>query len=352
MLVHICCSVDSHYFLNRLKAEFPHETLIGYFYNPNIHPKEEYDLRLLDVQKSCATLGIKLIEGEYDDSTWFTAVRGLEESPEKGERCTVCFDYRFTKAASMAKQLGETRFTSTLLQSPLKDKHQLHASLKKISDDSGVSFVFVDYVSHGGREAQNEYALREGLYRQNYCGCLFGLAAQRERSSQPMFEGMSELSPRTLPADALWRQNFYAANGPSEVFRARVLGYRCLLAKLSVNQKTIPSYILAFSTSSKEHFSSDVLTKSHEMLFLRKEGVRLVLLSLFNKVAETTYATVCELLRSPPPYETEIAIRQRLTMNLYDVSPIFIVDSFAQETRYTIDLRYALVPVNAETPIR
>jgi predicted adenine nucleotide alpha hydrolase (AANH) superfamily ATPase len=90
MLVHICCSVDSHYFLARLQETFPDETLVGYFYNPNVHPYEEYVLRLQDVQRSCAALGIALIEGKYDVEGWLSDTKGLEAAPEKGARCAVC----------------------------------------------------------------------------------------------------------------------------------------------------------------------------------------------------------------------------------------------------------------------
>ena len=92
MLVHICCSVDSHFFLEKLQADYPEEMLTGFFYDPNIHPYSEYRLRYLDVQRSCKKLGIDLIEGEYDYETWMDAVRGLEKEPEKGKRCEVCFD--------------------------------------------------------------------------------------------------------------------------------------------------------------------------------------------------------------------------------------------------------------------
>ena len=74
MLVHICCSVDSHFFLEKLQADYPEEKLTGFFYDPNIHPYSEYRLRYLDVQRSCKKLGIDLLEGEYDFETWMDAV--------------------------------------------------------------------------------------------------------------------------------------------------------------------------------------------------------------------------------------------------------------------------------------
>ena len=85
MLVHICCSVDSHFFLEKLQADFPDEKLTGFFYDPNIHPYSEYRLRYLDVQRSCKKLGIDLLEGEYDFETWMDLVRGLEKMNRKKE---------------------------------------------------------------------------------------------------------------------------------------------------------------------------------------------------------------------------------------------------------------------------
>jgi len=125
VLVHICCAVDSHYFLNRLRKDFPNEKLVGYFYDPNIHPYSEYKLRLLEVKRSCKKLRVELIEGEYDFDSWLKAVEGLELEPEKGKRCNVCFDYRFRESAKMCAKLGLKRFTSTLLTSPKKSISQL-----------------------------------------------------------------------------------------------------------------------------------------------------------------------------------------------------------------------------------
>ncbi len=83
MLVHICCAVDSHFFLQELQQMFPDEKLVGYFYDPNIHPYSEYQLRLLDVKRSCKMLDIELIEGDYNYEGWLESVRGFEDEPEK-----------------------------------------------------------------------------------------------------------------------------------------------------------------------------------------------------------------------------------------------------------------------------
>ncbi len=175
MLVHICCAVDSHFFLQKLRKEYPNEKLTGFFYDPNIHPYSEYYLRLLDVKRSCKMLGIELIEGAYDTEAWLEAVRGLEHEPEKGARCAVCFDRRFEVSAQKAAELGEECFTSTLLTSPKKSLKQLKIAGDALAERFGVNFVAPDYRKASGTQEQNILAKKDALYRQDYCGCLFGL---------------------------------------------------------------------------------------------------------------------------------------------------------------------------------
>lgn len=125
ILVHICCSVNSHHFLTELRTLYPSARLIGYFYNPNIHPYEEYQLRLLDVARSCAMLGVALMDESYDIATWLCATEGHENAPEKGERCGICFAMRLHKSAQKAKEQGISQLTTTLLTSPLKPQAEL-----------------------------------------------------------------------------------------------------------------------------------------------------------------------------------------------------------------------------------
>jgi epoxyqueuosine reductase len=150
VLVHICCSVDSHFFIEKLQQEYPDEKLIGFFYDPNIHPYSEYQLRLLDVERSCQKLGIELIEGEYDFENWMDAVRGLESEPEKGSRCEVCFDRRFEVSAHKAIELGESTMTTTLLVSPKKSQEQLIRSGEVFEASHGIKFVAFDYRKNNG----------------------------------------------------------------------------------------------------------------------------------------------------------------------------------------------------------
>ncbi|MCK5853950.1 MAG: epoxyqueuosine reductase QueH, partial [Sulfurovaceae bacterium] len=194
MLVHICCAVDSHYFLQKLQQEFPNEKLVGFFYDPNIHPYSEYCLRLLDVKRSCKLLNIELIEGEYDTHNWLEAVRGLEKEPEKGARCAVCFDRRFEVTAQKAYELSEKSFTSTLLTSPKKSLKQLSIAGDRLAEKFGIKFIAPDYRKASGTQEQNILAKEASLYRQDYCGCLFGLSMQREEQQKLADELFSPLS--------------------------------------------------------------------------------------------------------------------------------------------------------------
>jgi len=185
--------------LKKLQQDYPQEKLTGFFYDPNIHPYSEYQLRLLDVERSCKKLGIELLQGEYDYENWLQAVRGLENEPEKGARCEVCFDKRFITSARKALEIGEKKITTTLLVSPLKSQEQL----KRVGDDFhakyGVEFIAVDYRSGGGSQEQSRVTKEEQLYRQDYCGCIFGLTMQREQQNRLMDEMFSSLSQSQLP---------------------------------------------------------------------------------------------------------------------------------------------------------
>ena len=131
MLIHICCSVDSHFFISELKKLYPNENLVGFFYDSNIHPQAEYELRFLDVKRSCDKIGVKLYKGKYEFEKWLCATKGYENEPEKGKRCEICFDERLGKSVEFAHKIGEKSLTTTLLTSPKKDLKQLERALQK-----------------------------------------------------------------------------------------------------------------------------------------------------------------------------------------------------------------------------
>ena len=233
ILIHICCSVDSHFFLEKLQKDFPQEKLTAFFYDPNIHPYSEYQLRLLDVERSCKKLSIKLLEGEYDFEAWMQAVRGLENEPEKGARCEVCFDRRFEVSAKKALELGENKITTTLLVSPLKSQEQLKRSGDIFYKKYGVEFIALDYRAGGGTQDQSRVTKEQQLYRQDYCGCIYGLTIQRKEQNRLMDEMFSSISNQTLPASIEERLEMYKYRNELEdknikykIIKQKFLNYR------------------------------------------------------------------------------------------------------------------------------
>ena len=207
MLVHICCSVDSDYFLRRLCATQDKSKITAYFYDPNIHPYSEYLLHLNDVKRSCKKLGIALIAGEYDYESWLKGTKGLENEPEKGERCKYCFDFRLENTAKKALELGKKCITTTLLMSPKKEFKLLENRLKEISQKYNIEYLAPDFRKGGGTSEQFANAKKEQLYHQNYCGCLYAL--NMSRTEAYLSELSCPISKQIQPASALERIQLY-----------------------------------------------------------------------------------------------------------------------------------------------
>ena len=334
MLVHICCSVDSHFFLEKLQADFPDEKLTGFFYDPNIHPYSEYRLRYLDVKRSCKKLGIDLFEGEYDFETWIDAVRGLEKEPEKGKRCEVCFDRRFEVSARKALELGEKKMTTTLLVSPLKSQQQLKASGEAFEKEHGLEFVFVDYRAGGGTQDQSRVTKEQQLYRQDYCGCLFGLTMQREQQQKLMDEMFSPLGNRILPASIEERLEMYEERMrleeediPYRIVKEKFLNYRQFSCTLTAGRnEVVPAHALAYSTLHRKRAQGRIEHSVGGLHCMNRDDIKLVTLETFNTAAGTAYASVKELIFSPPPFETEAGARMKLIPTLYGLTPLIVVD--------------------------
>ncbi|MGZ5209202.1 MAG: epoxyqueuosine reductase QueH [Sulfuricurvum sp.] len=333
MLVHICCSVDSHFFMKKLQQEFPDEKLIGFFYDPNIHPYSEYQLRLLDVKRSCKKLEIELIEGEYDFEDWMNAVRGLEKEPEKGARCAVCFDRRFEVSAYKALELGEKSMTTTLLVSPQKSQDQLKKSGDAFHTSHGVEFIAFDYRKNGGTNDQAQVSKEEQLYRQDYCGCIFGLTMQRDQQHRLMDEMFSPLSKQTLPASIEERLELYThrmkledENIPYRIIKERFLNYRLMRALVKIGTEIVPSYPLFYSTINRTSTEGKIDFELNGQFFLNREEVRFITLDTFNTLTSSSYKNIKELMFNAPSLETEIALRSLLTKSPFNTSAIIIID--------------------------
>ncbi|MDD5156642.1 epoxyqueuosine reductase QueH [Sulfurimonas sp.] len=333
MLVHICCSVDSHFFLEKLQRDFPHEKLIGFFYDPNIHPYSEYQLRLLDVERSCKKLGIELLEGEYDFEAWMEAVKGLENEPEKGKRCEVCFDRRFEISVKKALELGETKITTTLLVSPLKSQEQLKKSGDIFYKKYGVEFIAFDYRTNGGTQEQSRITKEEQLYRQDYCGCIYGLTMQREQQNRLMDEMFSPISNQTLPSSIEERIQMYKKRVELEdsgveykIVKYKFLNYRQFSFRVVENRNdVIPAYALSYSTLPRKTASGRVDFEAKNIHYFNRDEIKFITLDFFNELCGGCYESINELIFNPPNFHEETKIRDILLDSGYDLTPIIVV---------------------------
>ena len=171
LLLHSCCGPCSSYVLEYLTRYF--EVFLSY-YNPNIQPRAEYDLRLENQLKVLGRIpGVTLVPCGYDGGAYDGAVRGLEDEPEGGARCTECFKLRLDFAAREAKRLGCDYFATTLTVSPHKDAQRINAIGEALAGKYGVKWLPGDFKKRDGYKRSIELSREFGLYRQDYCGCLY-----------------------------------------------------------------------------------------------------------------------------------------------------------------------------------
>ena len=182
LLLHACCAPCSSHTLEYLHSHF---RITLYFCNPNIAPEEEFNFRLSELKRLVREMGldIEVIEEEYDPKPFFELAKGLEELPERGERCQRCIELRLRMAAAKANELGCELFTTTLTISPHKDCQFINECGASIADESGVDYLFSDFKKHEGYKRSIELSRQYGLYRQNYCGCVYSKAnSQKDKT--------------------------------------------------------------------------------------------------------------------------------------------------------------------------
>ena len=299
----------------------------------------------MDVERSCKKLGIDLIEGEYDYESWLKAVRGLENEPEKGARCEVCFDKRFLTSAQKAFELGEKKITTTLLVSPLKSQEQLKRVGDKFYQEHGVEFIAVDYRSGGGTQDQSRVTKEEQLYRQDYCGCIYGLTMQREQQDKLMDEMFSSISGRVMPASIEERLALYKKRNELEdqdkkykIIRQKFLNYREFFCKLTLGKKDhCDAYALSYSTLPRKRAQGRIEFSIENVHYLNREEAKFITLSYFNEFFQTDYKDIRSLIFNPPSIEKELLLREKITHSSYDLSPIIVVLEIPQ-TKLTLSL--------------
>lgn len=170
LLLHVCCAPCATYPIKLLREKYDVELL---FYNPNIQPEEEYRARLKEAREYSSNLGLKLHELDYDMDMWFRAMRGLEKEPEGGGRCEVCYRMRLGKTARFAATNGFDNFTTTLSISPHKNAQMINKIGRMIGGMYLLDFYAADFKKGEGFKKSTQMSKEAGLYRQNYCGCIY-----------------------------------------------------------------------------------------------------------------------------------------------------------------------------------
>jgi predicted adenine nucleotide alpha hydrolase (AANH) superfamily ATPase len=170
VLLHMCCGVCAIECVERLKAaKFD---VAGFFYNPNIHPQEEYLRRKKAVILVRDLYGVDVFEGEYEPRHWHEICDTYETEPEGGKRCGECYRMRLTKTFELARLKGFDLFTTTLTISPHKDSTEIF----RVGEEIGGSlFLKEDFKSKDGFKKTIQAAKAKDLYRQDYCGCMYSI---------------------------------------------------------------------------------------------------------------------------------------------------------------------------------
>ena len=174
LFLHSCCAPCSSYVLEYLSQHFKITVL---YYNPNIYPDEEYYKRVTEqqafIRKMKFANPVGFIEGEFDKEKFHDLVKGYEKYPEGQERCFICYHLRLAKTAKLARAQGADYFATTLSISPLKNAPKLNDIGEEIANEVGIKWLPADFKKKNGYKRSVELAAEYGLYRQNYCGCVY-----------------------------------------------------------------------------------------------------------------------------------------------------------------------------------
>lgn len=182
LLLHSCCAPCSSYVIEYLSSYF---YITVFYYNPNLYPDEEYEKRAKEqrrfIREFPAKYPVKFLLGDFEKERFYEEVKGLEEEREGGGRCFRCYRLRLQKTAQEAKRLGADYFTTTLSVSPLKNAAKLNEIGKELAGEYGVAYLCSDFKKKDGYKRSVELSNQYGMYRQDYCGCIF---SKRERQKR------------------------------------------------------------------------------------------------------------------------------------------------------------------------
>lgn len=184
LLLHSCCAPCAGELMEAFVESGIDYTI--FFYNPNIHPEKEYLIRKEENIRFAHKHGVPFVDADYDTDNWFARAKGMENAPERGERCTMCFDMRFERTALYAVEHGFSVMTSSLGISRWKDMNQINGSgARAVAPYEGLVYWDYNWRKGGGSQRMIEISKREQFYQQEYCGCVYSLRdTNRHRVSQ------------------------------------------------------------------------------------------------------------------------------------------------------------------------
>lgn len=179
ILLHACCAPCSSAIVEWLLAQGVRPVI--FYYNPNIYPLAEYEIRKNESKRHAEGLGLRWIDGDYNHEAWQQEMCGWENEPERGKRCELCFTMRLIATAREASRQGISVFATTLASSRWKSLEQIERA-GRIAEKTvpGTHFLAQNWRKGGLQERRNQLLKEYGFYNQTYCGCEFSLAARRE----------------------------------------------------------------------------------------------------------------------------------------------------------------------------
>ncbi|MDO4436040.1 MAG: epoxyqueuosine reductase QueH [Cardiobacteriaceae bacterium] len=194
LLLHSCCAPCSGEVMEALLASGIDYTI--YFYNPNIHPRREYLIRKEENIRFAEQHNVPFIDADYDTDNWFERAKGMEWEPERGKRCTMCFDMRFEKTAQYAHENGFPVFTSSLGISRWKNMEQINGCGERAAARyPDVIYWTYNWRKGGGSARMIEISKREKFYMQEYCGCVYSL---RDTNAWRLSKGREKIKIGTM----------------------------------------------------------------------------------------------------------------------------------------------------------
>lgn len=153
----------------------------GFFYNPNIHPRKEYEFRKTEISRIAEKFKWGLVIPPYEMESWFQFIQGYEKEPERGKRCSLCFEFRFRRIFEYARENHFDCIASTLSISPYKSTPQINEVGKRLENEYGIEFLPENFKKQDGFNKGKQMAVDLGIQHQNYCGCVYSLVDRKRR---------------------------------------------------------------------------------------------------------------------------------------------------------------------------